>query len=196
MLRRSHDSPVGRPATRATSHAADAVLNNIEYAWNYRSGFIIEELLDADFLFYLSAADVAGGTPDSWDRATELLTTSRLMDKNYTGGNSLRSVHVDLDLDGLTWVEVPVPASSSTRAEETWYTATVPVTFTFEFEPDLTLQSGPHYKAQFTVREVPDGDATKWQLVEWRDLGPTAPAIDTPEAKRLIEFARSRFPRS
>lgn len=144
-----------------------AVLNNIEVAWNQRRADKVDELLDTEFAFFFAAGDVGGETPTQWDRVTDFASVSALFNSNSvppTSGPVCTSVRVDLDLDNVTWVEVPGPAAA---IGEMWYTTTVLYTFTFEMAPDLTYIAQNGAMAEFTVRS--EGD--QWRLVEWRDLG-------------------------
>ncbi len=145
----------------------NAILNNLELAWTQRRTDKIDELLDANFVFYFNANDVGDGTPESWDRNIEISTSDALFTSNTapapTGPVCLR-VLVDVVFDDeLDWVETPVPASA---VGEVWYTATLNYSFIFEMEGDLTYVN-QNARAQFTVRQVGDS----WRLVEWRDLG-------------------------
>jgi len=162
--------PSGNSAKLLPLTTREAVVNNIEVAWNQRKPGAIDDLLDENYTFYFAPGDVGGGIPPSWDRATDLAATTALLQSNTVPPTPpapvCRQVAVDLDLDGLTWTETPVAASASTPAE-IWYTTTVSYTFTFEMEPDQTYIAVPGSKAQFKVREVEGG----WRLVEWRDLG-------------------------
>lgn len=144
-----------------------AVLNNVEVAWNQRRADKVDELLDANFTFFFAPRDVGGSIPASWDRPTEIASVSALLNSNTVppaSGPICTSVRVDLDLDDITWVEVPGPAAA---VGEMSYTTTVFYSFTFEMEPDITFVAQNGAKAVFTVRQVGD----EWRLVEWRDLG-------------------------
>lgn len=160
--------PEGRQApTFVPLTSRSAVLNNVEVGWNKRRADKIDELLDANFIFFFAAGDVGGEIPPQWNRATDLASVTALFNSNTvppTSGPVCTSVRVDLDLDDVTWVEVPGPAAA---AGEVWYTTTVFYTFTFEMEPDNTFIAQNGAKAEFTVRQVGE----EWRLVEWRDLG-------------------------
>ena len=152
-----------------------AVLNNVEVGWNKRRADKIDDLLDANFIFFFAAGDVGGSIPSSWDRAEELATTEALFTSNTAPsptGPVCRAVRIDLLYDDtLVWDPV-VPASAPS---ETWYTATMFYTFTFEMEPDNTFIAQNGAKAEFTVRQVGE----EWRLVEWRDLGSTIVATSS-----------------
>ncbi|MCI0450806.1 MAG: hypothetical protein L0Z51_00260 [Candidatus Latescibacteria bacterium] len=147
----------------------EAVLNNIESAYNERRPDVFGLLLNANFTFFFAPGDVGGAIPAQWDRASELSATTRWLSSHQQPPPPLdpvcTSILVDLQYnpDTIQWVEL-IPEDFPT---ETWYTTTVFYSFVFEFEPDITYISAPGSKAQFTVR--PSGSG--WQLVEWRDLG-------------------------
>ncbi len=143
----------------------EAVVNNIEVAWNQRRADKIDELLDENFVFYFVPGDVGGEIPPSWDRAVELETTEGLLTSNMDptpAGPVCQQVRVDLANDELTWVEIP---PTQTAFGEIWYSTTLFYRFTFEMEGDLTFIAPPGAKAEFVVRPIEGG----WRLVEWRD---------------------------
>lgn len=149
----------------------DAVLNNLEVAWDNRVPSKIDELLDDNFTFYFSPGDVGGGLPVQWPRTDELQATNDLFISNREPvpvGPECQSVRIDLSLDEVTWDPIAAPANA---LGETWYTAAVYYNFTFKMAPDDTYSSEPGAQAQLTVREVAVGNGTEWRLVEWRDLG-------------------------
>jgi hypothetical protein len=148
----------------------NAILNNIEVAWNRRDEVPIDELLDENYTFYFAPGDVGGDIPPQWSRATDLEATTRLFDSNQQPDPPADpvcvSVKFDLQFDPttITWVEIPAPV---TAFGEVWYTTTVFYNFTLEVEPDVTLIPQNGAKAQFTVRSL----GNEWRLVEIRDLG-------------------------
>ncbi len=150
-----------------------AVLNNIEVAYAKRLSYRIDELLDADFVFYFDESDVGGEIPESWDRNTEMATTDALFTSNVAPnptGPVCRQIRVDLVFNkkAMIWTET-IPVS---YPDETWYATTVNYTFTFQMEGDITYIQN-NAKAMFVVRPVGD----EWRLVEWHDLGaPTVPS--------------------
>ena len=164
----------------------NAVLNNLELAWTQRRTDKINELLDADFVFYFDEGDVGGEIPPSWDRNTEMVATDALFMSNTVPAPTVPvclNSKVDLVFDDeLPWVETPVPATAS---GEVWYTATVNYSFTFEMEGDLTYIQN-NAKAQFVVRQVGD----EWRLVEWRDLGQTNVTSNTTEISQTSTWGQ------
>ena len=148
------------------------VLNNIEYAYRTRRPDVYDELLNADFVFFLAPGDVGGSIPVSWGRADELDSTSRLFRSNEQsmppGDPVCRSIRFDLvfDKDNLQWAEIQPTA----YPDEKWYSTTVYYTFAVEIEPDITYIARQGAKAQFTVRNNPQNGKGHWELVELRDL--------------------------
>ena len=145
------------------------VLRDIEAAYNERRSDWYDALLNPNFTFFLSANDVGSGLPAQWDRATEVLVHSRLLDRNYAPLPA-DSIYLDIQTEPLnfTWIAFN-PASAP---NETWYTTTIYYTFRIEIEPDTHIPLAGS-KAQFTVRDTGpyNDDAHHWQLVEMRDLG-------------------------
>ena len=149
----------------------DAVLSNLEVAWNGRSTNMIDQLLDDNFTFFFSEGDVGGEIPSQWGRADEMQTSHDLFVSNsqpIPTGPVCTSVHVDLSLNNLQWIEI-IPED---YPAETWYTTTVSYSASFEMEPDMVFIIAPG-TAQFTVRNVGSDAVAHYQLVEWRDLGVT-----------------------
>jgi hypothetical protein len=149
-----------------------AVLNNIEYAYNKRNIGAMNELVDESFTFFFAPGDVGGSIPERWFRSNELDATSRLFSSHLQPDPPVdpvcRTILVDIAFNDETeWL----PVSPEDFPGETWYTATVFYTFTFEVEPDVTYLPQNGARSQFTVRDVADGSAEEWRLVEWRDLG-------------------------
>lgn len=166
--------PPGDVVTRQDLTQRWHVLNNIEYAYKVRNNSVYDELLSTEFVFFFAPGDVGGTIPELLDRTQELDATGRLFGSNEQPTSPppdpvCRSIRLDLqfDKDALSWVEV-VPED---YPDETWYSTTVFYTFTFEMEPDNTYIAQNGAKAQFTVRNVPQGGEDHWTLVEFRDLG-------------------------
>lgn len=146
-----------------------AVLNNIEVAYEKRRLDKYDELLDENFMFYLSDGDVGGGLPDSWGRPDEILANTNLFSQSPPA-EFPRCKRIQMDVQweqGLSWTEI-IPQSAP---EETWYTTTVFYDFKIDVEPDMTYINNPGAKAQFTVRNLGTEEDQDWRLVEFRDLG-------------------------
>lgn len=160
------DPPVP-PASYEDLSARWHVLNNVEVSYNKRNINKYDELLDLEFVFFLSPGDVGGEIPAQWDRATEILYNTRLFDPNYDNPQC-RSIQMDIqmpeDKSRISWVEIePTPG-------EKRYVTTAFYTFRFDVAPDTQYESVPGAKAQFTVRNVGTEDAPQWRLIEFRDL--------------------------
>ena len=160
-------TPVFKPLT-----TREAVLHNLQTAYNQRNITRFEEILDNGFTFFLSEADViSGGLPVQWDRSQEVDVTTHLFsrDEDPQGRWPLcTSVQMDVLFEnGVQWLDVVPPSAPS----ETWSTTTVFYDFQIEVKPDTKFIPVPGAKAQFFVRNAGTDTNPKWQLVEWRDLG-------------------------
>lgn len=156
------------------------VLNNIELAYNKRNIAEYDALLDANLTFFLSAADVGGGLPESWDRTVEYHVNQNLFSLAPTAGPTATSISLNIlwETDdasitpqpgpSLLWIALPY---SGQNGDETWYTTTLFYQFEINVEPDVTYLSTPGSKAQFTIRNAGTAEAPEWTLVEMRDLG-------------------------
>lgn len=143
------------------------VLFNIESAYNKRRIDWYAGVLDVNFTFYLSAADVNHGLPASWGRADEIDIHAKMFDINSS--MPVQSIYMDIRTeDGLSWVESDSPLNPA----EKWYTTTLYYDFKFEISPNTYIPvTGA--KASFTVRDAGAYNkyAHHWQLVEMHDLG-------------------------
>ncbi len=157
-----------------------AVLYNLRLAYNRRDIAEIDAMLDTNFTFYLSSADVGGGLPDQWGRAEEILYTSRLFDPNYAGANRCKNLVADFDIDhGVQWNAIP-PDSLVT---ETRHHATVAYDFQVDVEPDTQFQPAAGSQCDFTVRNIGTDANPDFRLVEWRDLGAPSPLAASLETR-------------
>lgn len=149
------------------------VLNNIEYSYKQRRIDVYDELLNTDFTFFFAPGDVGGEIPEQWGRVDEYDSNNLLFISNEQSDPApypvCRSIRLDLQFDKetLVWTDV-IPENFP---DEIWYTTTVFYSFTFEMNPDNTYIAQNGAKAQFTIRNVPQGDKDHWTLVEFRDLG-------------------------
>ncbi len=155
--------------TKLPRTTREAVLNNIQYAYNKRDITTYDELLDTDFTFFLAPGDVGGQIPEQWGRAEEVRLTGLLFSQD-PGPQYPKCKRIEFDLkfeDGVQWIPV-VPQD---YPNETWYLAVVVYYFNIDVEPDTQYQPAAGSQAQFTVRNVGTDAAPEWKLVEFRDLG-------------------------
>jgi hypothetical protein len=149
----------------------NAVLRNLEAAWNNRAYPPIELLLDPEFTYFFLPGDLQWGAPEQWGRSEEITTSRRLLTSHRQSDPPSFPVCNAIDIDlvfneaTLNWVEIV----DDDHPNETWYGTTIFYSFEFVMEDDVTLISPPGAKAQFVVRYVDD----EWKLVKWRDLGST-----------------------
>lgn len=144
------------------------VLTNFELAYNQRRIDKYDQVLDANFTFFLSPEDVGGGLPSQWDRTMEVLVNMRLLDKNNA---TLPCQSISLDVrtkEGVTWT----PFNPTSAPVETWYRTTLFYSFEIQINAN-TFIPPPEAKLEFVVRDAgPSGaNAHHWQLVELHDLG-------------------------
>src|SRR5688572_20587204 len=148
------------------------VLSNLEDAYNRRRIDNYDDLLDENFTFFLSAADVGNGLPAQWDRAMDVTSNTNLFAADPPDPFP-RCKDIDMDVrwedeegkPNVAWVEIDGPNG------EKWYTTTVYYAFQIDVEPDMTYINNPGAKAQFTVRNAGTEEAPLWKLVEMHDLG-------------------------
>ena len=142
----------------------NAVLHNLEAAYNLRKMAPVEDLLAPDFTFYPSDGDVQNGLPTQWGRDTEIALTQDLF-------TATKSIDMDIQFEnGVTWNVVDPPPVPS----ETWYAATAYYHFQMTVAhptEDITYLSDVNVQAEFTVRDDGTEEAPNWRLVAMRDLG-------------------------
>jgi hypothetical protein len=165
------DDPPSAKVQRMPLTTREAVLNNIEYAYDNFDITAYDELLDEQFTFFFAAGDVGGEIPEQWPRTDELQTVTYLFlskTEPVPSGPECRDIEMDLTLDNLQWIEF----TPDGYPDETWYLTTSYYTFRFEMAPDQTyIAQGK--KAQFTIRNVGTVEAPLWKLVEFRDQATT-----------------------
>lgn len=157
------------------NYTREGVLAGIERACNQRNIARYEALLDDNFTFYLTDADVLGGLPETWTRADEIQLSENMFSTTPPPGMPrCRSMKLDIQWESnLTWIE-----ASSPEADETWYVATLFVYFEIDVDPDITFISNTGTKATFTVRNAGTDTTPDWRLVELQDLGgPSGPSL-------------------
>jgi len=154
------------------------LLHNLEVAYEYQDIDAFADLLADDFRFY---SDVDDQLPVFWNRDGEVEQTECLFDspeyadirvnltffptpETVTGSPELSLIHVQ-----DTLLEVDVPPSSE--------------------EPDgMTLRvDGQIQKFYFRKGRTPDDVSERYYIVEWRDLGFGAGAIQNAGSTPLVE---------
>jgi len=151
----------------------DNVLNNLQAAYNDRNISRYDELLDADFIFYFSAADVSGGvvSGEYWSRAAEINANKNMFDPNYSNPTQEPVQDIDLSLvypaGDDQWTQV-TPEDQVKYPDETWHQKIVTYNLTVQLPGDFQYV-GKNKQAQFTVRAATADSKQIWQIVVWRD---------------------------
>ena len=164
-------APPSQPSAYKNLTSEWHVLANIETAYNDRNIRKYDELLDDNFTFFLYHGDVWGDIPPSWDRATEVLYTSRLFDPNYAGDFQCKSITMDLLFDPNNVIWTDVTPDQNQYPGETWKAAVIYYSFRCDMVPDTQLESVAGARGRFTIRNAGTAQAPKWRLVEMDDLG-------------------------
>jgi hypothetical protein len=151
----------------------DNVLFNLQSAYNDRNIKRYDELLDADFIFYFSAADVQGGvvSTEYWSRAAEINACKNIFDPNYSNPSQEPVQDIDLLLvypsGDDQWT--PNPAPDQVRYPgETWYQKIVIYNITVQLPGDYQYV-GLNKQAAFVLRAATVGSQQVWRIVTWRD---------------------------
>lgn len=150
----------------------DEVLSNLEAACNERNIERYNELLDNDFVFHFSIADVENGSVQvsSWGRAAEIASARNMFDPNFSkpGVNPVSDIELRLVYAAGDDPWTPITPSDPERYPgETWYEKVV----TYY----LTVTAGDmqficmDVNASFVVRWASVGDKQYWRIVVWRD---------------------------
>ena len=151
----------------------DNVLFNLQSAYNDRNISRYDELLDAGFIFYFSAADVQGGVVNAeyWSRAAEINACKNIFDPNYSNPTQEPVQDIDLLLvypaGDDQWAPI-TPEDQVKYPGETWYQKIVTYNITVQLPGDFQYQ-GMNKQAQFTVRAATVESKQVWQIVVWRD---------------------------
>jgi hypothetical protein len=142
----------------------DDALFNLELAYNQRRMDEYDRLLDEGFIFYFSDYDVWWrDAPESWDRQTEVLFSTVLMDPNQPGGIRFIKVSLTLDYPDSNWVEEP---ANPDHPDASWWHKSVRYELFVETAGGWKL----HSKDQtilITVRW--DDTLGHWRVVRVRD---------------------------
>jgi len=167
------DPPVSQYKCLEVTCPRDNVLFNLQSAYNDRNIKRYDELLDADFIFYFSAADIQNGVVDAdyWSRAAEINANKNMFDPNYS--NPTQEPVQDIDLSLIypagddQWTQV-TPEDQVKYPGETWYQKIVTYNLTVQLSGDFQYQ-GLNKQAQFTVRAATVDSKQVWRIVVWRD---------------------------
>ncbi len=106
------DPPVTPPPNKNLQPLTtkEAVLNNIEVAYNTRNTTAYDDLLGDNFTFYFAPGDVGGEIPEQWDRGSETRSANCLFTSkdgppiDCPQGPQCRSIRMDLQYDNVQWV--------------------------------------------------------------------------------------------
>lgn len=140
----------------------------LENAYNNRNFGEVTRLLDNNFTFFFSPADISNGyTPFQWDRAAELSATSHLFDPNYPT-NPIDDISVDIVYSPGPWLGYNPPSAPS----ETWYQKTA--YYTLAATAGEYVFMAFNVEMQLTIRFESSVDGGIWRVVEWRDVGVVA----------------------
>lgn len=152
----------------------DDVLFNLELSYNERVINQYDKLLDDDFVFYFSRFDVDNnGTPEYWDRTTDVVVTEKILDGDRV--NALSLVKLNLDYPDTSWTEVSAPPS---HEGETWYRQTIGYDFKVQTRTGWEFRAHDKY-VEITIRW--DDTLKHWRIVRMRDgAPPQAPGALSP----------------
>ena len=172
------------------------VLLNLELAYGEANFNEFMKLIDDNFVFYFSAADVSGGqTPEQWDRSAELQATNTMFHLDTASGIPNSFTSALLFTDESTWGTIKAyfygNSQSTTSSisisliyppgEGAWTALQPPPPFDNEtwYEKSVTyalaITTGPitfitaNLNASFTVRQSDVGGEMIWRIVAWRD---------------------------
>lgn len=167
------DDIVAPPSKYKDLTLRDHVLFNLEKSYNERNLERYDELLDADFVFVFSEADVANGlvTFKEWNRAREIAATRNFFDPTFSKPGFDPVSDVDLTLAYVKgeaeWEEIE-PADPVEYPLEKWYKKTVTYSLTVK-SGDRTF-AGHNIQATFALRRAKDMVGKEfWRIVVWQD---------------------------
>jgi hypothetical protein len=151
----------------------DNVLYNLQSAYNDRNISRYDELLDDDFVFYFSAADVQNGTVSSsyWSRAAEINANKNMFDPNYSNPNQQPVQDIDLALVYTQGDDQWTPSDAPDQVRypgETWHQKTVTYSLTVQLPGDFQYV-GLNKQAAFVLRAATKDSKLVWRIVTWRD---------------------------
>jgi hypothetical protein len=150
------------------------VVFNLETAYETRNINEYDKLLDEDFIFHFSPADIRDYKVNvkQWDRAAELDATTNLFDRTYSPpqGEPVDNISVEFDYkvdEDDDW-QPQAPSDPQKYPNETWYK--LQVDYFLNISAGATLYtSGNSIRAEFTIRPVTVDGKQIWRIVSWRD---------------------------
>jgi hypothetical protein len=150
------------------------VVFNLEKAYEERNIDQYGKLLDDDFIFNFSPADIRDGkvTVAQWDRASELAATANLFDPSFSPPQGEPVDRISLEFtykvdEDDDWQPV-VPPDPQKYPNETWYK--LQVDYFLNVNAGATLYtSGNAIRAEYTIRPVMVEGKQIWRIVSWRD---------------------------
>lgn len=166
--------------------ARDDVLFNLEMAYNQWNVDEVDKLLDPDFIFHFSLADIQNGNINQarWDRANEVAATRSMFNTGTLPPNVDPISDISLALfftdGGDNWNAVP-PLDPLKYAGETWYRQRIDYFLTI-VAGENTYTSGNPMKVEFTLRPTGVNGKTVWRVVSWQDVGEVAALRSGPLA--------------
>ncbi len=151
----------------------DNVLYNLQFSYNSRNIDQYDKLLDADFIFYFSYADVNSSewaAGKYWDRAHEIMASRNLFNPAYSTPTREPASSIALS---LTYAEgddhwTPITPDPVKYPGETWYEKVA--TYNISVKSGTMTFMGIRKNASFVVRWAHvDGAGDFWRIVTWRD---------------------------
>jgi hypothetical protein len=155
-----------------TSEPRDNVLFNLATAYNNRNIQRYDELLDEEFLFYFSNADVTGGgwtEGEYWDRAKEINANTNIFNPGYSrpGVDPVSDITLTLTYSEGDDKWTAITPDQGQYPGETWYEKIV--TYTLIVQAGDTQYIAQNKQASFVVRAATlEGDEV-WRIITWRD---------------------------
>jgi hypothetical protein len=150
----------------------DNVLFNLQKAYNERTSWRYDELLDLDFVFHFSNADIKNGnvSVEQWGRIEEIGATKNLFDPNFSKPGVEPASDIDLSLSYAqgdnSWTQ-KTPEDQVKYPGETWYEKLV--TYELTVKSGEKIYNGVAIEASFVVRWATVGDKHFWRIIAWRD---------------------------
>jgi hypothetical protein len=166
------DSVIPPPPRTPPIGSRDYVLYSLERSYNSRSQDRYDELLDEEFLFYFSNADVTGGgwtEGEYWDRAKEINANTNIFNPGYSrpGVDPVSDITLTLTYSEGDDKWTAITPDQGQYPGETWYEKIV--TYTLIVQAGDTQYIAQNKQASFVVRAATlEGDEV-WRIITWRD---------------------------